>query len=84
VSELSPERRKGIENLGAEHVLDPTSDDLVARVKDVTEGLGAHVAFDAAGAGPAVQQAQDTLGATGTLVVVALHAKGSSSTRRRW
>jgi (R,R)-butanediol dehydrogenase / meso-butanediol dehydrogenase / diacetyl reductase len=77
VSELSPERRKGIESLGAEHVLDPTSDDLVARVKEVSGGLGAHLAFDAAGAGPVVQQALGALGATGILVVVALHAKGS-------
>lgn len=76
VSEPSPERRKGIENLGGEHVVDPTSDDLLARVKDVSGGLGADVAFDAAGAGPVVQQALGALGATGTLVVVALHAKG--------
>jgi (R,R)-butanediol dehydrogenase/meso-butanediol dehydrogenase/diacetyl reductase len=76
ISELSPERRKGIESLGAEHVLDPTSEDLAARVKDVSGGLGADIAFDAAGAGPAVHQAVGALGATGTLVVVALHAKG--------
>jgi (R,R)-butanediol dehydrogenase/meso-butanediol dehydrogenase/diacetyl reductase len=76
VSELSPERRKGIEDLGGEHAIDPTAEDLVARVKDVSGGPGADVAFDAAGAGPAVRQALGALGPTGTLVAVALHAKG--------
>lgn len=76
VSEPSAERRRTIEKIGATHVIDPTSDDLVDRVMDATDGRGVDAAFDAAGVGAAVGSALESVTPGGRLVVVALHEKG--------
>jgi (R,R)-butanediol dehydrogenase/meso-butanediol dehydrogenase/diacetyl reductase len=45
-------------------------------VRDITDGRGVDVAFDAAGAGAAVSTAPGALTPGGRLVVVALHERG--------
>lgn len=48
VSEISPYRRELAKKLGADLVLDPNAEDVVARIKEVT-GSGAEVCLDCAG-----------------------------------
>ncbi|GAA5935372.1 2,3-butanediol dehydrogenase [Sporobolomyces koalae] len=65
VSEPSSARRAVAERAGADHLLDPMSIDVVAKVKELTGGpdCGVNVAFEAAGNGKALEAA---IGATCT------------------
>ena len=45
---LSPGRRLFAKNFGARFGLDPTPDDVVAKVRELCDGMSADVAFDAA------------------------------------
>lgn len=74
VSEPSAERRATIAALGARTV-DPVGEDLAAAVGELTGGDGVDVAFDAAGAGPAITSGISALTPGGRLVVVAIHEK---------
>jgi (R,R)-butanediol dehydrogenase/meso-butanediol dehydrogenase/diacetyl reductase len=47
VSEPSPVRRSILQGLGASHVLDPSVDDVVAAVQDMTGGEGVDASIDA-------------------------------------
>jgi (R,R)-butanediol dehydrogenase/meso-butanediol dehydrogenase/diacetyl reductase len=76
VSEPSGSRRETMQQLGATNLVDPTQDDLASRVAELTDGHGADVAFDAAGAGVATLSALTSLTPGGRLVIVALHEKG--------
>lgn len=53
-------------------MVDPTRSDIVEEVKKLTKGLGADVAFDAAGVQIAVDTAIKAIRARGTLVNIAL------------
>lgn len=75
VSEVSSKRREFAAEFGAHHTIDPTKEDIVARVKELTGGLGADVAFDAAGVQIAVDTAFESLRARGTLVNIAVWEK---------
>ncbi|KFH48441.1 hypothetical protein ACRE_006610 [Hapsidospora chrysogenum ATCC 11550] len=75
VSEVSVRRREFATNFGAHHVLDPAEQDVVAEVKKLTGGLGADVAFDAAGSQHALDAAFQSLKARGTLVNIAVWEK---------
>jgi threonine dehydrogenase-like Zn-dependent dehydrogenase len=72
VSEVSGKRREFAAKFGAHHVIDPTKEDVVAKVEGLTKGMGADVAFDAAGVQPAVDVAFKALRARGTLVNIAI------------
>jgi (R,R)-butanediol dehydrogenase/meso-butanediol dehydrogenase/diacetyl reductase len=74
VSEPSATRRATLESLGAT-VVDPVGGDLTAAVAELTGGDGVDVAFDAAGAGPAVTSALASLTPGGRVVVVAIHER---------
>ncbi|GAA3663575.1 2,3-butanediol dehydrogenase [Microbacterium marinilacus] len=74
VSEPSAARRATIAALGA-RVVDPVNDDLAAAVAELTDGDGVDVAFDAAGAGPAVTSSLASLAPGGRVVVVAIHER---------
>ncbi|MWB98507.1 2,3-butanediol dehydrogenase [Agromyces seonyuensis] len=74
VSEPSAERRATIAALGA-RVVDPVAGDLAGAVADLTGGRGVDVAFDAAGAGPAITSGLAALVPGGRLVVVAIHER---------
>ncbi|MFF7292589.1 2,3-butanediol dehydrogenase [Microbacterium sp. NPDC008134] len=74
VSEPSAERRAILAALGAT-VIDPVTEDLAAAVATLTDGDGVDVAFDAAGAGPAVTSSLASLVPGGRVVVVAIHER---------
>lgn len=75
VSEPSEGRRAAIAGIGASVVIDPMSEDLAARVAAEAGGKGVDVAFDAAGAGPAVTSSIANLTPGGRVVVVAIHER---------
>lgn len=74
VSEPSADRRATIAALGAT-VIDPVNEDLAAAVSEISDGEGVDVAFDAAGAGPAITSALASLVPGGRVVVVAIHER---------
>lgn len=74
-SEVSPRRKEFAKTFGAHHVLDPTQDDIVARVREICGGVGADVAFDAAGVQAGLDQALRAIRAQGTLVNIAIWEK---------
>jgi (R,R)-butanediol dehydrogenase / meso-butanediol dehydrogenase / diacetyl reductase len=73
VVEPSPERRAGLERLGAGELIDPTTEDLAERVRVFTSGVGADVAFDCAGVAASLRSACESVRARGQVVVVATY-----------
>lgn len=73
--DLSAEKRAAAHGFGATHALDPMDGDLVAAIRDLTEGRGASHVFVAVGAHPAIRQGLDMLGVGGTLVLVGMPAQ---------
>ena len=49
VSEPIPIRREKAKELGATHLIDPGKEDPIARAREIADGLGADVSFDAVG-----------------------------------
>src|ERR1700750_1870236 len=49
VSEIAPKRKELAAEIGAQHVLDPTMEDIVSRCIELCDGQGASIAFDCAG-----------------------------------
>lgn len=80
VSEMAPRRKDFAKNFGAHYVLDPSKDDVIASVKEICDGQGAHVAFDAAGVQAGLDQAMLALRARGTLVNIAVWEKAATFT----
>lgn len=74
-SEVAPGRKEFAKRFGADYVLDPTTDDIVARVKEICGGIGADLAFDAAGVQAGLNQALKAIRAQGTLVNIAVWEK---------
>jgi NDMA-dependent alcohol dehydrogenase len=58
--------------LGATHVADPRTDDVVALARELTDGRGADYAFDTAGAPGVVAAAYDAVRRGGTVVAVGI------------
>lgn len=75
VSEVSGRRREFAKQFGAHHTIDPTKEDVVKGVEDLTNGQGADVGFDAAGVQIAVDSAFKAIKARGTLVNIAVWEK---------
>ena len=75
VSEIAPRRKEFARHFGADYVLDPSKEDIVARVREICDGYGANVAFDAAGVQAGLDQAIQALRARGTLVNIAIWEK---------
>lgn len=78
VSEVAPKRRDFAKQFGAHYVLDPTKDDIVAKVRELCDGQGANVAFDAAGVQAGLNQAVMAIRARGTLVNIAVWEKAAT------
>lgn len=70
VSEPRPYRRELARALGADAVVDPTREDLGARVRDLTDGLGADIVFEAVGHPKTIESAIAVAGPGATVVVV--------------
>jgi 2-desacetyl-2-hydroxyethyl bacteriochlorophyllide A dehydrogenase len=75
VSEVSSMRKQYASDFGAHHILDPTKDDIVARCRELCDGKGVHMVFDAAGVQAALNQAVKAVRARGTVVNIALWEK---------
>lgn len=69
LSEPSAERRKIAEELGADATFDPTKEDLVEKVKSLTEGKGANVVFNTTPIAAVAQQAINAVGKLGRVVM---------------
>jgi NDMA-dependent alcohol dehydrogenase len=69
-------KRKTALELGATHALDPSSDDVLAALRELTDGRGADIALDTAGVPGIVAQAYVAVRRGGTVVAVGLPAEG--------
>ncbi|GAB3082752.1 2,3-butanediol dehydrogenase [Nocardioides zeae] len=73
ISEPSPLRRqKALETGVAQHVLDPTSQDVVAEVLALTGGVGADISFEATSVQPALDTLVEATRPRGVIVVVSI------------
>lgn len=72
VAEPAPTRAAAAEQLGARRVIDPSAEDAASEILALTGGLGAHVAFECAGARDTLQQALEMVRRDGQVVVVSL------------
>ncbi|AHY45873.1 Threonine dehydrogenase and related Zn-dependent dehydrogenase [Rubrobacter radiotolerans] len=72
VCEVAEARKKKALEIGADHVVDPSKEDAVAGILDLTDGDGADVSFDCAGIQPTYQMALKATRKGGVFVVVAI------------
>ncbi len=72
VVEVSDARKRKAAELGADAVVDPTEEDAVARVRELTGGEGADYAFDAAGVQETFQTGLHAVRKRGTLTVISI------------
>ncbi|MCH7800442.1 MAG: zinc-binding dehydrogenase [Chloroflexi bacterium] len=72
VSEPAPARAEAARKLGADAVLDPTKDDVVARMVELTGGIGPDVVFECAAAKGTLDSAMDMVKRGGQVVLVAI------------
>ena len=76
LSDPIAERREIARRLGADHVIDPTSQDLRQAVKDLTDGRGPDVAFEAVGKPELVAEAIALVKPMGIVQLVGVNPKG--------
>lgn len=67
-----PDARSRALAAGADVALDPTGEDVVAKVREVTGGVGLDVALDIVGSARVLAQAEPTLARRGRLVMVGI------------
>ena len=70
--ELSAIRKEKARRAGAAFVLDPSEVNVVQRIQEETNGIGADVAFECVGVNSAIQTAIDALRFHGTLVNISI------------
>ncbi|MHA7135038.1 2,3-butanediol dehydrogenase [Oerskovia turbata] len=76
MSELSEARKaKALATGVADHVIDPSKEDLVARVREITDGRGADVAFECTSVNAVLDQLFDAVRPAGVIVVVSIWGK---------
>ncbi len=81
VVEVSPYRRALMQKLGVDCVIDPTTTDALATIRDLTNGRGADVAIDASGQDSGVNLALNATRAEGTFIFA---GAGHSATINPW
>lgn len=72
VSEPAPARAAAALALGADYVIDPTKEDVEARVTELTDGIGPQVVFECAAAPPTMELALNLAARDGQVVMVAI------------
>ncbi|GAA2606927.1 2,3-butanediol dehydrogenase [Paractinoplanes durhamensis] len=73
MSELSSARKAKARETGvADHILDPSSEDVAARVREITGGVGADVCFECSSVNAALDQLFDAVKPAGVIVVVSI------------
>jgi (R,R)-butanediol dehydrogenase/meso-butanediol dehydrogenase/diacetyl reductase len=76
ITELSEARKaKALSTGVADHVLDPRSDDVVARVLELTDGVGADVCFECTSINAVLDQLIDAVRPAGVIVNVSIWSK---------
>jgi threonine dehydrogenase-like Zn-dependent dehydrogenase len=75
VSEVSKKRQEFAKRFGADYIIDPTKEDMIARTRSLTDNKGAHVVFDCAGVQAALDQAVHATRARGCIVNIAIWEK---------
>jgi (R,R)-butanediol dehydrogenase/meso-butanediol dehydrogenase/diacetyl reductase len=73
VSEPSADRRAILAGLGVEHLVDPTTESVVGRCRELTSGAGVQVGIDCAGAPRAFPESMRALSLGGRMVIVAAY-----------
>ena len=68
------------EGMGATHVIDASSEDSVARIQELTGGMGADYSFEVIGSPATIQQAFSSVHAGGTCVVIGVSPAGAEVT----
>jgi L-iditol 2-dehydrogenase len=81
VAEPMPDRGDLARTLGADEVLDPTSDTFHDEVEALTAGAGASVVFEASGKLPAMAMALEVAGFRARLVFIGIDVGGSAPAR---
>jgi S-(hydroxymethyl)glutathione dehydrogenase / alcohol dehydrogenase len=76
VVDLAEDKLDLAKELGATHTINASEHDVVDAVRDITNGRGVEVAYEATGRAQAVEQAYDCLTPGGTAVVVGQVASG--------
>ena len=72
VAEVADARKRKALEIGADAVIDPTQEDVVARVRELTGGEGADHAFDAAGIQETLQTALQATRKSGTVTIISI------------
>jgi threonine dehydrogenase-like Zn-dependent dehydrogenase len=65
-------------SLGADTAIDPTQDDAIAAIKDLTHGEGAHAAYETSGSAPGQNGAVESLRLGGRAVFVGIGSQGTT------
>lgn len=78
LSEISPRRQAFAGKFGAHHTLNPAKDNIIEVCKDLCDGLGPHVVFDAAGVQAGLDSAFGAVRPGGTVVNLAAWEKPAS------
>jgi (R,R)-butanediol dehydrogenase / meso-butanediol dehydrogenase / diacetyl reductase len=78
LSEPNQRRAGRAEQLGASAILDPSSADVVAEVREATDGLGVDVALECAGSEAALHTCLGATRTRGTVAQVGLHVRPAS------
>ena len=71
--DIDPERLEGALTLGATHVINAEAEDVVARVKELTQGLGVNSVVEATGTPASPQLALDLVRRGGDVLILGLH-----------
>ncbi|MBE5056045.1 zinc-binding dehydrogenase [Pseudoflavonifractor sp. DSM 107456] len=80
ITEVDEARKATALRLGADRVVDPTKEDLLAVVREMTDGRGVEAVFYTAGGAKAAEQGIDALAKGGTIVFYgAIYPKGTVS-----
>ncbi len=72
VAEVADARKEKAREIGADVVVDPTEEDVVERVRELTDGVGMDTSFDAAGIQETFQTALKSTRRSGTVVNIAI------------
>jgi threonine dehydrogenase-like Zn-dependent dehydrogenase len=81
VAEPTPARADLARALGADEVVDPTSEGFLTQVEELTQGAGASVVFEASGKLAAMATALDVAGFRARLVYIGIDVGGSVPAR---
>lgn len=79
VVDIIDKRLSFAKKLGATHVINAMSEDVLARVDSLTDGKGAHVVIETAGAPITVAQTASVVRKAGTVVLVGMTVKPETS-----